>query len=275
LAASGREAAPFLKWAGGKQQLLEQFEKLFPARYSRYVEPFLGSGAVFFHLVSKRPRLFAALMDNNAELIATYEAVRDEVEEVIAQLCELKLQHSPEQYYAVRAQEPSDPAARAARFIYLNKTCFNGLYRVNRRGQFNVPMGRYRNPGIFAPKNLRCISQVLTDVSLRVAHFSECVKVVRETDFVYFDPPYHPLSTTSSFTSYTSAAFGEAEQRQLADVYRELAERGCQLMLSNSDTPFVRELYKGFRIETVRARRYINSKGDKRGAVTELVVRNY
>jgi DNA adenine methylase len=167
------------------------------------------------------------------------------------------------------------PPSRAARLIYLNKTCFNGLYRVNRGGGFNVPMGRYKNPPILDEENLRAVSASLAGIRIRAAHFRETLEYARAGDFVYFDPPYHPISKTAFFTSYTQGAFGSADQEELAGVYAKLAKRGCLVMLSNSDCPFIRDLYRGFDVRTVMARRSINSNAGRRGKIGEVVVLSY
>ncbi len=270
---------PFIKWAGGKTQLLEQFEPLFPARGSirRYIEPFVGSAAVFFRVRQLVEPRDVILADSNAELVNVYRAVRDDVEGLIRRLARHKRAHSAEHYYRVRARRPErlSPTARAARLIYLNKTCFNGLYRVNRSGQFNVPIGRYPNPPILDAENLRAAARALDRVTLKVAHFAEMLDYAREGDFIYLDPPYHPISSTSSFTAYTDGAFREEDQRELASVYARLARRGCLLMLSNSDCPLVRAIYRGFDIRKVRARRAINSRADRRGRIAEVVVLDY
>jgi DNA adenine methylase len=278
LPVNGLSPKPFLKWAGGKGQLLGQFAELYPCQFAGYHEPFVGSAAVYFHLCSLRtPTSRVRLTDSNAELVNCYTVVRDDVDSLIDSLAKHKRQHSPDHYYEVRAH-PSDALSeveRAARLIYLNKTCYNGLYRVNRRGQFNVPLGSYKNPGIYAPGELRQASRALQNAEIEVAPFASVVKRARKGDFVYFDPPYHPLSSTANFTSYTQGAFGEQEQHELAQVFRALDRKGCKVMLSNSWTPFIRNLYKGFRLVEVKAARVINSKAEKRGKVSELVVLNY
>ncbi len=270
---------PFVKWAGGKTQLLPQFEALYPeaARVRRYLEPFLGSAAVFFQVRRLlRPRK-AVLADGNEELINVYQAIQGNVSRVIRALSEHRRLHSKEHYYRTRSRRPRDLSSveRAARFIYLNKTCFNGLYRVNAGGGFNVPMGRYQDPPILDADNLRSVALSLQGVELRTAHFRETLDYARKGDFVYFDPPYHPVSETSYFTSYTRDSFGPRDQEELAEVFAALDRRGCRVMLSNSDCPFIRGLYPGFAIHTVRARRSINSKADRRGRVSEVVVLNY
>ena len=270
---------PFIKWAGGKTQLLPQFELLYPpaSRVGRYVEPFLGSGAVFFRVLSLLRPAEALLADSNEELVNCYRAIRDEIEKVIHRLRRHRSAHCREYYYRIRAQVPTrlSDAARAARLIYLNKTCFNGLYRVNRRGGFNVPMGRYKNPPILDAENLRAVSASLQGVEIKRAHFRETPGYAREGDFIYLDPPYHPISRTSSFTSYTEGAFREADQRQLADVYTALHRMGCHVMLSNSDSALIHRLYRGFTVVKVQARRSINSKSTGRGVIPEVVVMNY
>jgi DNA adenine methylase len=266
---------PFLKWAGGKTQLLEQFQPLLPApaSYRRYLEPFVGSGALFFHL---RPAV-AVLSDVNREIIECYRAVKTCPEDVIVEL--EKHRFDEEHYYAVRANNrPRKLAVAAARTIYLNKTGFNGLYRVNSKGLFNVPIGRYENPGFRSPRlfaTLRACSGALASAQLVAGDFQRTLEGAGEGDFVYLDPPYVPLSETSDFTAYARDGFGPAEQERLAEVCRALWRRGARIMLSNSDTETVRALYQGFHVEVVHAARSINSRGAKRGKVKEVVVRNY
>ena len=274
---------PFIKWAGGKSQLLPRFELLYPpaGEIGRFIEPFVGSGAVFFQVRSLlRPRR-VILADGNAELINAWECVRGSVEPLARRLARHQKLHSQEHYYAVRDQDPAKLTriARAARLLYLNTTCFNGLYRVNRDGRFNVPMGRYESPRILDTANLRAASRALKGVRMKVAHFRETLEYARKGDFVYFDPPYFPLSATAHFTSYSAldgkAVFDEEDQRELADVFTRLARRGCRVMLSNSDCEFVHRLYRRFRIFSVTARRSINSRGDRRGQIREAVVLSY
>jgi DNA adenine methylase len=267
---------PFLKWAGGKTQLLPQLAQFYPRRgtVDRYVEPFLGSGAVFFHFKAAVGPKRALLWDNNRELVDTFQAVQSEVDQVIKLLRKYQKQHSKEFFLAMREKLPTSPVGRAARLIYLNKTCFNGLYRVNSRGIFNVPFGRYANPGIFNEGFLRRASEELAKAKIEARDFRLLELHAKKNDFVYFDPPYHPRSSTSYFTSYTRDSFGEADQRELSEVYRALDKKGCLLMLSNSDTPLIRDLYKDFCIQEVSARRNINSRAERRGPICELVVLN-
>lgn len=270
---------PFLKWAGGKGQLLAELTNRveMAGPFARYIEPFVGGGALFFELFrsGKLEGREAILSDNNPGLVEAYLGVRDHVARLIPLLKAHKALHGKEHYYAVRAGLPEDPVERAARTIYLNKTCFNGLYRENSKGQFNVPMGDYMNPIICDEENLRAVSKALQGVRVEQRPFSRVLDYAQPGDFAYFDPPYHPVSKTSSFTAYDKGGFGEAEQRQLAGVFTELTRRGVKALLSNSMTDFVRELYHEFTIEQVLATRAVNSKADRRGAIPEALVRNY
>lgn len=263
---------PFLKWAGGKSQLLDQLEPLFPKDFRTYHEPFMGSAAVFFRL---RPRR-AVLSDLNAEIVEAFEVVRDDVEPLIRALG--RHVYDPRSYYRVRALDPGrlSPVERAARTLYLNRTCFNGLYRVNRAGRFNVPFGRYVNPVICNADALRAASRALAGVSVQNEPFDRVVGRARPGDFVYFDPPYHPLSATSSFTAYTRHGFGADQQRHLRDVAVALARRGCGVVISNSYCPFVLDQYRrtGFAVHRVYATRAINCRSARRGAIAEAVVTN-
>jgi DNA adenine methylase len=265
---------PFLKWAGGKSQLLEQYAPFFPQQYNFYFEPFLGGGAVFFYLEPEK----AILGDSNKDLIQCYKVVRDNVKELIELLKFHKKNHSKQYYEKIKKEYNAKTLTnieRAAAFIYLNKTCFNGLYRVNSKGEFNVPFGRYKNPQIFDEENLLEASRLLKKAQLYDGDFSIILNYARKGDFIYFDPPYYPVSKTSNFTSYTPEKFLEEEQRRLAECFRELDKRGCKIMLSNSDTPFIRNLYKNYRIEKVIANRFISCVGKKRGPITEVVILNY
>lgn len=262
---------PPIKWAGGKGRLIPQYEPLFPTRFNTYHEPFLGGGAVFFHLRPER----AILIDNNPELINFYLVVRDRLEELLSDA--RKHRNEAEYYYRVRAMDPEamDSVARASRFLFLNKTAYNGLWRVNRQGRHNVPFGRYRNPKIVDEENLRLVSEALKKARILLADFSEVLCFAKAGDFVYFDPPYHPLSETANFTDYTAESFGPEDQKRLAAVFGELDSRGCLVMLSNSDTPFIHELYKGYDVRVVYAKRSINCLAEGRGPISELVIRNY
>ncbi|MGC2359227.1 MAG: DNA adenine methylase [Thermoplasmata archaeon] len=265
---------PFLKWAGGKGQLLGQMTGFFPGGFKTYYEPFLGGGALFFCLLPTH----AVLSDSNPELIQVYKSVRDDPDGLMAELDEHRGHALSEAYfYKVRRQNPHSlsPLERAARTVFLNKTCFNGLYRVNSRGEFNVPFGRYSNPALYVEANIRSASDALKGAELLIADFREVCKRPRKGDFVYFDPPYQPLTRTAAFTDYTREGFGEQDQRDLADLFRRLNKRGCWLMLSNSSTLKIRGLYQDFGPMTVKAKRAINSKGTGRGVIDELLVMNY
>lgn len=276
---------PFLKWAGGKTQLLEQFDRLFPQSFNNYIEPMVGGGAVFFHLYTNgRIKNKSILVDINRDLMSCFEVVKNNVEDLVLKLKEFKKKYQidPEKtYYQIRKWDRNDnfinrsKIERVARTIFLNKTCYNGLYRVNSSGQFNTPVGRYSNPTICDEENLRAVSDILKKTKLLSEDFETTLDIVSSDDFIYFDPPYHPLSDTANFTSYTQEDFSEDNQKRLKDVFEELAKMGCKVMLSNSDTKFIRELYQDFNIHIVRAKRYINSNPNHRGEVTEVVVTNY
>jgi DNA adenine methylase len=269
-------AKPFVKWAGGKSQLLPRLAEFYPPKASvdRYIEPFLGSGAVFFHVKAVVEPRQALLWDNNQELIDTFVAVRDNAEEVIRRLRIHERRHCKAYFLAMRTRLSRKLPDVAARLIYLNKTCFNGLYRVNGKGDFNVPFGRYPKPSILNVEGLYRASAALAGAQIEHEDFKMLLVEARKRDFIYFDPPYFPRSSTSYFTSYTKDAFGEKDQRALAKVYRGLDEKGCMLMLSNSDTDLIHELYSGFEIKSVTARRNINSQAEKRGPIKELVILN-
>jgi DNA adenine methylase len=266
-------ARPFLKWAGGKRRLLAQYRPYFPTGFARYHEPFVGSAAVFFDLEPAD----AILADSNRALVDCYAAVRDHVEALIRRLDRLQAGHTPHQFYRLRQRYNGarlEAVERAGLFIYLNRTCYNGLYRVNSRGEFNVPAGRYARPRISDPDGLRAASRTLARARLVARRFDKCVDDVQRGDFVYIDPPYQRLSV-GSFTSYTVEGFGEREQRELAAVVARLHAAGCRVMVSNSDTPLVRELYGAYRLIPIRAARPINAAAQGRGLVSELLILNY
>lgn len=270
----------FVKWAGGKGQLLQQFEPLFPKKFNRYIEPFVGSGAVFFYMIQKFNPSEIIISDINEELINAYEVIRDDVEKLIIELKQHKEDHMIEgkdYYLTIRAINPSDlpPLEKAARFIYLNKTCFNGLYRVNLKGGFNVPMGSYKNPDIVQEEKLKVVSNLLKDVTIKIMSFEKVLNFAKSQDFIYFDPPYYPLKNKKSFTAYAKDRFLEKEQELLSEVFKKLDEKGCSVMLSNSDTKFIKNLYPEYTINFVQATRMINCNGAKRGKINEIVVTNY
>jgi DNA adenine methylase len=266
---------PFLKWAGGKTQLLPHLIHRIPNSFNRYIEPFIGGGALFFALQPK----VALIADCNQELINCYQVVRTDVEALIE---ELKVyRYDKEMYYAVRELDRRPDfgelsrVKRAARLIYLNKTCFNGLYRVNSKGYFNVPFGTYTDPTIVDAENLRACSKVLQRTVIQSGNFEQVLEMAEAGDFVYFDPPYAPSSGTADFTSYSKEGFDDAAQEMLLLVCLQLNQRGVKWMVSNSNTTLIQELYRGFKVEPVGASRAINSKASKRGSVIELLIRNF
>ncbi|MGC9352465.1 MAG: DNA adenine methylase [Mariniphaga sp.] len=299
-------AKPFLKWAGGKGQLLEAFQRFYPTELREggietFCEPFVGGGAVFFDIAQKFSIKSALLCDNNEDLILTYQVIQKEVQTLIEKLDRLQHQYlklneekRTEYYYKVREQFNAKKRSlnfnrfstkwidRAAQIIFLNRTCFNGLFRFNSKGEFNVPQGRYKNPKILDVENLFKVSQLLSVAEIQKSDFREIRHRVNENTFVYYDPPYRPLNQTSSFTAYSKDAFGDPEQIALATLFSELDQKGIKQMLSNSDPKnhnpddhFFDNLYKDFQIFRVPARRLINSAGDKRHAINEIVVTNY
>lgn len=268
-------ARPFLKWAGGKGRLLEQYQPHFPTQIGTYFEPFIGGGAVFFALRHRCQS--AVLADINPELTNLYYIVQTQVEPLIHQLDIHRQRHDRDYYYQIRAQTKLVcPVARAARLLYLNKTCYNGLYRENSKGYFNVPMGRYKNPRICDPELLHAAARALGRSQIHQAAFDFILEQPISThDFVYFDPPYHPISVTSSFTGYNRYGFTAQDQQRLQQVFVTLANRGVKVMLSNSDCPFIRELYQDFPMRTILSARAINSKAKRRGRITELLITSY
>ena len=260
---------PLLKWLGGKTHLVDHIRRFAARGYSRYVEPMAGGAAVFFGMEPRR----AVLSDSNPWLMTAYEGVRQQPDQVIRELA--KLEYDKETYYLVRRQQPDpgDVVECAVWVLYLNRTCYNGLWRMSAKGEFNSPMGKYVNPKICDPERIRACSLMLQGVELHVGDFEEvCGGVVQADDLVYFDPPYIPVSKTANFTDFTAGGFPMADQLRLRDFARRLQLRGAHVVLSNSDTPEARELYKNWTLEIVPARRAINSKGGKRGAVKELLI---
>jgi DNA adenine methylase len=272
------DARPIVKWAGGKSALIPALMKRVPDKMRVYVEPFAGGAALFFALASTRPRLpfkRAILVDQNAELVACYRAVKSDVEEVIERLSAYK--YDRDQFYDVRSQNTSkmSDGERGARLIYLNKTCFNGLWRVNSKGEFNVPFGRLVNPKICDEKKLRAASRALALAEIVNGDFAAPLGTLGSKDFVYFDPPYVPVSKTANFTAYARGGFDDEDQARLVREMQKLASRGVRALLSNANTPETRKLYREFDHDLVEARRSINSNITRRGPTSELVVMNW
>lgn len=269
---------PFVKWVGGKRQLIDEIEPLLPERFSTYCEPFLGGGAVLFHLQPSK----AIVNDLNEDLIIVYETIRDDLEDLIASL--KKHENNSDYYYKIRdldrdkkAYKKMSKVEKASRILYLNKTCYNGLFRVNSAGEFNVPFGNYKSPNIVNEPTLRAVSQYLSKRNIQFfsKDYDEVLRKLRKGTFVYLDPPYDPVSDTSSFTGYNKGGFDKEEQIRLKECCDRLNEKGIRFMLSNSNTNFIRELYKEYEIVIVSARRNINSDSKKRGEIEEVIVRNY
>lgn len=265
---------PFVKWVGGKTQLLPALFELLPRKFGTYHETFVGGGAFFFglHRAESLRGHEVHLSDVNKELVSTYAAIRDEVSGVVRALEQHR--HDRDHYYAMRAEDPwsLSATARAARLLYLNRTGFNGLYRVNRKGEFNVPFGRYDNPTICDHTNLLAVSKALKTATIEHRSFETVLDRAERGDLVYFDPPYVPVSPTANFVGYAQGGFGEAEQERLAEVFETLARRGVSVMHSNSDTPWIRRRYGAHRMVSVTARRNVNSRASDRGPVGEVVV---
>jgi DNA adenine methylase len=270
-----RQPLPFLKWAGGKRQIVDRILAAAPPAFDTYYEPFLGGGAVFFALAAQKRFKRACLADVNDELIRCYQAIKRNVSGVIAEL--RSYPHDSAFYYRLREQAPESLGLveRAARLVYLNRCGYNGLYRVNSRGRFNVPFGRYKNPVICDEDRLRAAAAALQDAEIMCGDFAAPLARARPSDFVYLDPPYVPLSRTSSFTAYAAKRFGAEEQKRLAVVLRALGDRRVPALLSNSDSATTRQLYRGLPRDQVPVRRAINSVPSSRGAVSEILVRSF
>lgn len=271
-------ASPVLKWVGGKRQLLDRLTPLFPKTYTNYCEPFIGGGAVLFSLQPKN----AVINDINSELIGVYNTIKNNVDALIERLTEFE--NTKDCFYDVRSWDRDadiynqlTDIDKAARVIFLNKTCYNGLYRVNSAGEFNTPFGRYKNPNIVNESTLRAVNEYFNTANVKILNGSylNAVKGLPKGSFVYLDPPYDPISVTANFTGYNAGGFSQADQIELRDCCRQLDAEGIKFMLSNSATEFIQDIYQDFNITIVPAKRAINSIGSKRGFVDEVVVRNY
>ena len=292
---------PFVKWAGGKGNLIPQLNNFYPYELKngiieRYIEPFVGGGAVLIDILQKYEIQEVYAFDINIDLINSYNVIKNNVEELITNLKQLETEYlglgqeaRKNYFYNIRdeynnyeLEKNEQNVQRAAQFIYLNRTCFNGLYRVNKNGKFNVPVGSYKNPTICDEENLRQLSQLIRNVQFQYGDYSRSIEYVTENTFVYFDPPYRPLNVTSGFTSYTKEDFNDDNQRELATFYRELNERNAKLMLSNSnpkninkEDTFFDNIYQGFNINQIQASRMINANSNGRGKISEILVTNY
>jgi len=271
------DVQPFLKWAGGKRQLVPVIKSFLPKRFNTYYEPFVGAGALLFELKPSK----AIINDVNPELINSYKVIRDLSIDLIQDL--RKHKNTAEYFYTIRELDRTTEfkeltiIERASRIIYLNKTCFNGLFRVNKQGQFNAPFGRYKNPNIINSDVIKAVSHYFNNHQLEILNtdFSKAIETAKKDDFVYLDPPYDPLSETASFTGYSLNQFGRSEQERLRDVFDKLTRKGCKVMLSNSSTEFIADLYKDYNINTLQANRNINSVGSDRKKINEFLILNY
>ena len=262
------KASPFVKWAGGKRSIISTINDFLPASIETYHEPFVGGGAVFFAFEDRIKT--ATLADLNEELVIAYRAISQRTDEVISALEKHAANHKPKGYYTkVRNQKPKDPVGITARFLYLNKTCYNGLYRVNKSGKFNVPQGKYKNPKICDPVNLKNVARVLEKATIRIGQFDETITPT-SGDFVYCDPPYD-----GTFAGYQAQGFEDADQERLKDMVDLWTKQNVSVMVSNSDTPFIRKLYKNYHIHSITAYRHISSNGETRGEKPEVLITNY
>ena len=281
MARKNKLVTPIVKWVGGKRQLLPEIKKHVPKSFNTYYEPFVGGGAVLFELQPKN----AVVNDINSELINLYSVIQNNVDDLIKKLSNSeKFKNTSDCYYKIRELD-RDPKAyneltgvdKAARILYLNKTCYNGLYRVNSLGEFNSPFGSYKNPTIVNEIGLKAVNKYFNDTNIKFlcTDFEKAIKNAKKGDFVYLDPPYAPVSKTSNFTGYNEGGFGEDEQKRLKEVCDNLNKKGVKFLLSNSDCEFIRALYKSYNIVTIQAKRAINSNGNNRGPVNEVLIKNY
>ena len=275
------EPKPFVKWAGGKRQLMSELEKNFPTKFGTYLEPFLGGGAVMFDLLAKNSNLKCNVSDLNSDLVLAYVTIRDRLGRLIESLENHSKNYHKDStgyYYEVRKQEPKNQIEKVSRLLFLNKTCFNGLYRVNSKGKFNVPLGRYTNPNIVNKENLETVSKALQSEKIKIScrDFESVISDAKKGDFVYFDPPYQPVSDTANFTSYTHRDFTEDDLERLADLANQLNSKGCKVILSNSNSKTVKKLFSSeWKIKEIKANRAINSNSQKRTGHKEIIIRNY
>ncbi len=273
---------PFVKWAGGKRQLIPILNENLPESFGTYFEPFLGGGALLFHMLIERSGQKCSISDLNSDLVLAYTTVRDRVESLISSLKNHEKNYQKDSklyYYSIRESNPRSQIEKTSRLIFLNRTCFNGLYRVNSKGKFNVPLGKYSNPNIVNEDNLRSVSRVLqsSKTSIQCCDFEAVLRDAKKGDLVYFDPPYQPVSNTANFTSYTNKDFTYDDLGRLADLCTDLDLKGCKVLLSNSNSKEVADMFssKPWKINKIRANRSINSNSQKRTGHFELLIRNY
>ena len=276
------EPKPFVKWAGGKRLLLAELEKSFPKQFGTYFEPFLGGGALLFDLLAKKPNLKCSVSDLNSDLVLAYVTIRDKLGRLIESLENHSKNYHKDStgyYYEVRKQEPKSQIEKVSRLLFLNKTCFNGLYRVNSKGKFNVPLGRYTNPNIVNRENLTSVSKFLQSDKIKIScrDFESILNDAKKGDFVYFDPPYQPVSDTANFTSYTHRDFTEDDLQRLADLANQLNSKGSHVLLSNSNTKIVKKIFssKKWKVKEIAVNRAINSNSQKRTGHKEVLIKNY
>ena len=273
---------PFVKWAGGKRQLIPILNENLPKSFGTYYEPFLGGGALLFHIITERNSQKCSISDLNSDLVLAYTTIRNRIDELISSIKshEKKYQkNSKSYYYSVRESNPRSEIEKTSRLLFLNRTCFNGLYRVNSKGKFNVPLGRYTNPNIVNEENLRSVSDMLQSsrVSIKCRDFEAVLRDAKKDDLVYFDPPYQPVSDTANFTSYTTRNFTYDDLNRLAELCTKLDSKGCKVLLSNSDSKDVADVFsdKSWKIKKIQANRSINSNAKKRTGHFELLIKNY
>ncbi|WP_148680222.1 Dam family site-specific DNA-(adenine-N6)-methyltransferase [Nitrosopumilus maritimus] len=273
---------PFVKWAGGKRQLIPILNENLPKTFGTYYEPFIGGGALLFHILTERNNQKCSISDLNSDLVLAYTTIRNRIDDLISSLKNHEKNYhkdSKSYYYSVRESNPRSEIEKTSRLLFLNRTCFNGLYRVNSKGKFNVPLGRYTNPNIVNEENLRSVSAILqsSKVSIKCRDFGAVLRDAKKGDLVYFDPPYQPVSDTANFTSYTNKDFTDKDLERLADLCNKLDSKGCKVLLSNSDSKQVSDMFSGksWKVNKVQANRSINSNSKKRTGHFELLIKNY
>jgi len=276
---------PFIKWVGGKGKLIPELKSFFPQKFDRYFEPFIGGGAVFYEVIQNNNLEFSWINDVNKKLVITYQQIKNKPNKLISILEKIEKDYKKKTederknfFYSIRDEYNKgglDDLDITTYLIFLNKTCFNGMYRENSKGEYNVPFGDQKNPTICDKENLLAVSECLKNTKITNLSFEESVKDCKKGDFIYFDPPYYPINGTSKFTSYSKDNFGQNEQIKLRDTFKQLSDKGCFVMLSNSNTEFIKDSYKDFKINEIYAARSINSKGDGRGKIKEVVITNY